>query len=150
MDSRDIFYMQRAIQLADYAASHQEVPVGAVLVLNDQIISEGYNQPIQSHDPTAHAEIIALRRGGEKIKNYRLLNTTLYVTLEPCLMCIGAIVHARVNRVVYGASDPKTGAVKSVFSLGESNAFNHRVDYEGEILSTECGALLKQFFRERR
>ena len=146
----DVFYMQRAIQLAEAAAVNQEVPVGAVLVLNDQIIGEGSNQPIQTHDPSAHAEMIALRRAAEKIKNYRLINTTLYVTLEPCLMCVGAIVHARVKRVVYGAPDPKTGAVASVFSLGEAKQFNHRVEYQGGVLAEACGELLKQFFRERR
>jgi len=142
--------MQRAIQLAQSAAVNQEVPVGAVVVLDEQIIAEGSNQPIQSHDPSAHAEMIALRRAAEKLKNYRLVNTTLYVTLEPCLMCVGAIVHARMKRVVYGAPDPKTGAVTSVFALGESNQLNHRVEYVGGVLAQECGELLKQFFRERR
>lgn len=150
LNPTDVFYMQRAIQLAEAAARNQEVPVGAVLVLNDEIIGEGSNQPIQMHDPSAHAEMIALRSASEKIKNYRLVNTTLYVTLEPCLMCVGAIVHARVKRVVYGAPDPKTGAVASVFPLGESKQLNHRVEYQGGILAEACGELLKQFFRERR
>lgn len=150
VSDQDLVYMQHAIQLAETAAKHQEVPVGAVLVLDNQIIGEGWNHPIQAHDPSAHAEMIALRRGAEKIKNYRIVQSTLYVTLEPCIMCVGAIVHARVKRVVYGASDPRTGAVKSVFELGESNQFNHHVEYVGGLLREECGELLKQFFRERR
>ena len=146
----DIHFMQRAIQLAKIAAKNQEVPVGAVLVLDHQIIGEGFNHPIKAHDPSAHAEMIALRQGADHIKNYRIINSTLYVTLEPCLMCVGAIVHARVSRVVYGASDPKTGAVKSVFNLGEAHLLNHRVEYADGLFAEECGELLKQFFRERR
>lgn len=146
----DAIFMQRAIQLAKTAADHQEVPVGAVLVLNNQIIGEGWNHPIQAHDPSAHAEIIALRHAADRIKNYRIVNSTLYVTLEPCVMCVGAIVHARVQRVVYGASDPKTGAVSSVFNLSEASQFNHRVEYVGGLLAEECGELLRQFFRARR
>ncbi len=150
MSDQDLIYMQRAIQLAEMAAEHQEVPVGAVLVLDNQIIGEGWNHPIATHDPSAHAEMIALRRGAEQIKNYRILQSTLYVTLEPCIMCVGAIVHARVQRVVYGASDPRTGAVKSAFDLGDSSLFNHRVKYENGLLAEECGGLLRKFFRERR
>jgi tRNA(adenine34) deaminase len=146
----DITWMQRAIQLAKTAASHQEIPVGAVLVLENQVIGEGWNRPIQTHDPSAHAEIVALREGAEKIQNYRMVNSTLYVTLEPCVMCVGALVHARVKRVVYGAPDPKTGAVKSVFDLGQTAAFNHRIEYAGGLLAEECGALLREFFRQRR
>ena len=146
----DLTHMRRALQLAEIAAQHHEVPVGAVLVLNDQVIGEGWNHPIQAHDPSAHAEIIALRCGADAIKNYRLINTTLYVTLEPCVMCLGAIVHARIQRVVYGAADPKTGAVTSMFDLGTTVKFNHRVEYTGGLLATECGELLRQFFRERR
>ena len=142
--------MQRALVLAKAAAQNQEVPVGAVLALNNEIIAEGANQPISANDPSAHAEIVVLRRAAEKIKNYRLVQTTLYVTLEPCLMCVGALVHARVQRVVYGAADPKTGAVQSVFAFGETDKFNHRIDYAGGLLADECGALLKAFFRQRR
>lgn len=149
-DSNDIRYMQHAIQLAKMAAAHQEVPVGAVLVLNNEIIGEGFNRPIATHDPSAHAEIVALRDGASKIKNYRTVDSTLYVTLEPCAMCVGAIVHARVHRVVYGASDLKTGAVESVFQLGDTQLFNHRVEYRSNLLADECGELLKQFFRARR
>lgn len=162
----DHFWMQRALMLAKLAAKNQEVPVGAVLVVDNQMIGEGWNRPICTHDATAHAEIIALRLGAEKLKNYRLVHSTLYVTLEPCVMCVGAIVHARVERVVYGAPDPKSGAVVSRFQLGDASlyprskmtseprvnspAFNHRVEYEGGLLVDECSAVLKEFFRERR
>lgn len=146
----DTVFMQRAIQLAKMAAEQEEVPVGAVLVLGNKIIGEGFNQPIKAHDPSGHAEIIALREGARKIGNYRLPHSTLYVTLEPCVMCVGAIVHARVLRVVYGAADPKTGAVSSVFRLGEAGQFNHRVEYIGGLLAGECGELLREFFRARR
>jgi tRNA(adenine34) deaminase len=147
---QDLFWMQHALSLANEAANRQEVPVGAVLVLDDQIISEGSNSPIKMQDPTAHAEIIALREGAKKIGNYRLVNTTLYVTLEPCAMCIGALVHARVKRVVFGASDPKSGAVESVFQLGTAQQFNHRILYEGGLLAEQCGKLLSDFFKSKR
>jgi len=150
VSDQDLIYMQHAIRLAETAAANQEVPVGAVLVLDNQIIGEGWNHPIHAHDPSAHAEIIALRRGADKIKNYRIVQSTLYVTLEPCIMCVGAIVHARVSRVVYGAADLRTGAVKSVFQLGDSNQFNHRVEYASGLLAEACGDLLRKFFRERR
>lgn len=146
----DVAFMQQAIQLAKKAEQHQEVPIGAVLTNNNEIIGEGWNQPISSNDPSAHAEIIALREGAQKINNYRLLDTTLYVTLEPCIMCIGAIVHARVKRVVFGAFDPKAGGVESVFNMKEDKLLNHRVVYEGGILKEECGNLLKEFFKSRR
>ncbi len=146
----DLTWMQHAIQLAKKAAEQEEVPVGAVLVRDDQIIGEGCNRPIQTHDPAAHAEMIALRHGAETIQNYRILNSTLYVTLEPCVMCVGALVHARVKRVVYAASDPKGGAVKSAFNLGEVDTFNHHIEYEGGLLADECGELLTNFFRDRR
>src|SRR5580692_706357 len=125
----DLSWMHHALALAKDAANRQEVPVGAVLVLDETMIGEGSNRPIGECDPTAHAEIVALRQGAQSLKNYRLVNSTLYITLEPCLMCVGAIVHARVKRVVFGATDPKTGAVNSVFQLGESDRFNHRVEY---------------------
>jgi len=147
---RDYFWMEKAIQLAELAAKNQEVPVGAVLVFNDQLIGEGFNHPISECDPTAHAEIIALRAGAKKINNYRLLNSTLYVTLEPCIMCVGAIVHARVARVVFGAYDSKAGAVSSVFQIGSTTQLNHVVDYQGGLFADRCGILLTEFFRERR
>ena len=146
----DQFYMQRAIELAKKAAQNQEVPVGAVLVLENKIISEGWNRPIMSCDPTAHAEIVALREGAKQLNNYRLINTTLYVTLEPCAMCVGALVHARVKRVVFGAFDTKAGAVQSVFPLGSATQFNHRIEYLGGLLGETCGELLSGFFKARR
>jgi tRNA(adenine34) deaminase len=146
----DVIWMQHAIQLAETAAQHNEVPVGAVLIQDNQIIGEGWNRPIGLHDPSAHAEVIALRDAATKIKNYRLVNSTLYVTLEPCMMCVGALVHARVQRVVYGASEPRAGAVQSVFQLGSSEKLNHRIQYAGGVLAEQCGDLLKRFFQARR
>ena len=142
--------MRRALDLARHAEQAGEVPVGALVVLNDEIIGEGWNQPIVSHDPTAHAEIVALRAAAARVKNYRLMDTTLYVTLEPCAMCAGAIVQARVARVVYGAADPKAGAAGSVFNLLESPALNHRAQITGGVLAEDCGAMLRKFFEARR
>lgn len=143
--------MHLAIAQARTAEKHGEVPVGAVLVLDDEVVGEGWNQPIGTHDASAHAEIMALRDGGGRAGNYRLPGTTLYVTLEPCPMCAGAIVHARVERVVYGASDPRTGAAGSVFDLLPSDRrFNHRTQAEGGVLADECAGLLRDFFRARR
>lgn len=147
---QDVAYMQLAILQAKEAAKNNEVPVGAILVHDNQVVGEGYNRPICKKDPTAHAEIIALRDGALKLKNYRLVNSTLYVTLEPCIMCVGAIVHARVQRVVYGAHDPKAGAINSQFQLGNTHQLNHRFEYEGGLLAEECGDLLRQFFRKKR
>jgi tRNA(adenine34) deaminase len=146
----DIDWMQYALKLAERAQQEGEVPVGAVLVLNDEIIGEGWNRPIAAHDPTAHAEIMALRAGAEKLGNYRLNDTTLYVTLEPCIMCAGAMVHARIKRLVFGASDPKTGAVGSVFDILCFPQLNHRVDSVGGILAEECSAILSSFFSSLR
>lgn len=147
---RDLFWMQHAITLAEKACQQEEVPVGAVLVLDDKVIGEGFNQPISQCDPSAHAEIIALRAGAKNQNNYRLPKSTLFVTLEPCIMCVGAIVHARVERVVFGAFDPKAGAVQSVFQIGVSDKFNHQVIYQGGLLAVECGKLLREFFSARR
>lgn len=147
---RDHVFLQRAIQLAEHAAQNQEVPVGAVLVLDDKIIGEGSNCPISHCDPTAHAEIIALRNAAKTLNNYRLINTTLYVTLEPCIMCVGAIIHARVKRVVYGASDSKSGAVQSVFQMEQDRVLNHRVEYQAGLCAEQCGRMLSEFFRVRR
>lgn len=147
---RDTFWMQRAISLAQQGAEAGEVPVGAVLVLNDEVIGEGYNRPIMQHDPTAHAEIVAIRAGAEKVGNYRLLDTTLYVTLEPCMMCAGAMVHARVQRLIYGASDPKAGAICSKAFLLDELFLNHRVTYSGGLLGDFCANTLREFFKERR
>lgn len=148
--SKDEKWMQRALELARHAESLGEVPIGAVLVLNNKCIAEGWNQPISSHDPSAHAEMIVLREGGKKIKNYRLCDTTLYVTLEPCAMCAGAIVHARVARVVIGTDDPKTGAGGSVFQLLQSDNLNHQCEISRDIMQNECAELLQNFFKQRR
>src|SRR6201991_5058404 len=142
--------MQRALELADAAEAKGEVPVGAVLVRGDEIVAEGANRPIASNDPTAHAEIEALRAGGQVVGSYRLTDTTLYVTLEPCAMCAAAIVHARVRRVVFGAWDPRAGAAGSIVNVFALQGLNHRVDVFGGVLSEECGALLENFFRQRR
>lgn len=146
----DIFWLTKAIELAKKAEAMGEVPVGAVLVQNNQIIGEGWNQPIMHCDPTAHAEIIALRQAAQKNQNYRLPDTTLYVTLEPCIMCAGAIIHARVKRLVYGADDPKSGAIASVFKVTQPGLLNHDVICERGILADECGQILKRFFQKQR
>jgi tRNA(adenine34) deaminase len=146
----DADWMQHALGLAGRAEAAGEVPVGAVLVQGDELIAEGWNRPIGEHDPTAHAEIIVLRAAGQSLGNYRLAGTTLYVTLEPCLMCVGAIVHARVARLVFGAHDPKSGAVSSVCPGFEMPGLNHRVESSGGILAEECGEQLKRFFQARR
>ena len=146
----DIFWMQHALELATRAESEGEVPVGAIVVYDDQIIGEGWNRPIIESDPTAHAEIMALRSAAKKTNNYRLLDTTLYVTLEPCIMCTGAIIHSRVKRVVYGASDPKAGASESAFTILGTDCLNHKVDVENGILAAECGHILTNFFRQKR
>ncbi len=147
---KDLIYMQHALTLAQQADHVNEVPVGAVLVYHDQIIGEGYNQPISTNDPTAHAEIIALRAGAKQLNNYRLLDTTLYVTLEPCIMCAGAMVHARIKHLVFGAFDPKSGAISSVNQILTAPGLNHRVSYQGGVLAQECATLLQQFFQRRR
>lgn len=146
----DLAYMRHAIRLAQFAESIGEVPVGAVLVKDDSVIGEGWNSPIIKNDPTAHAEIMAIRQAGDVISNYRLLDATLYVTLEPCLMCLGAIVHARVKRIVFGAHDPKRGALESALQLSELRFLNHQVLTRSGILSDECSQLLTSFFRQRR
>ena len=146
----DTFWMQHALELAQRAESEGEVPVGAVVVYEDQIIGEGWNRPIIDSDPTAHAEIMALRAAAKKINNYRLLDTTLYVTLEPCIMCTGAIIHSRVKRVVYGAYDPKAGASQSAFTILGTDCLNHKVDVTDGVLADECGQILTTFFRNKR
>jgi tRNA(adenine34) deaminase len=143
-------WMRHALDLARRAEAQGEVPVGAVLVKDEHAIGEGWNQPIATRDPTAHAEIVALRKGAQKLDNYRLIDTCLYVTLEPCAMCVGALIHARVARVVFGAFDPKSGAVTSVLGIPDTPQLNHRLHWEGGILAAECGALLSGFFRARR
>jgi tRNA(adenine34) deaminase len=143
-------YMRMAIEQAQLAAQSGEVPVGAVLVRDGQVISKAFNKPIANHDPSAHAEILALREAALVDENYRMPGTTLYVTLEPCAMCSGAMLHARLSRVVYGAPDPKTGAAGSVIDLFSSKQINHQTSVEGGIMSEECGQLLRDFFKGRR
>jgi len=142
--------MREALRLAEHAASLGEVPVGALVVRNGQVIGRGFNQPVSSHDPTAHAEVRALRDAAEVVANYRLPDTTLYVTIEPCTMCLGAIIHARVGRIVFGAPEPRYGALVSGQKLLENGQFNHRPEVQGGILEAECGSLMKQFFAARR
>lgn len=146
----DNTFMQHAIMLAKQAENEGEVPVGAVIVLDNKIIAAGFNQPIQNYDPTAHAEIIALRHAAKNIENYRVKNATLYVTLEPCAMCVGAMIHARIERLVFGAYDPKVGAVKSAFQLLNDPRHNHQIEWSGGILENECSSVLKAFFKQRR
>jgi len=142
--------MRRAIELAQQAAAEGEVPVGAVVVVDGTIVGEGWNRPIAAADPSAHAEIQAMRAASAVLRNYRLLDSTLYVTLEPCPMCVGAIFHARVRRVVFGAKDPKTGAAGSVVDLFAEERLNHHATVEGGLLADECGELLRRFFADRR
>ncbi|HTE43160.1 MAG TPA: tRNA adenosine(34) deaminase TadA [Steroidobacteraceae bacterium] len=146
----DATFMTRAFELATQAAAAGEVPVGAVIVKDGVMIAEGFNRPISGHDPTAHAEIVAMRAAAQALGTYRLLDTTLYVTLEPCSMCAGAMVHARIRRLVYAATDPRAGAAGSVFNIVQSPALNHRVEVQGGIMAAECGAMLREFFVSRR
>ena len=143
-------WMQVAINLANHASSIDEIPVGAIIVYENKIIGEGWNQPISSNDPTAHAEIMALRDAGKNIGNYRLPDATMYVTLEPCAMCAGAIVHARLAKLVYAVDDPKTGACGSVLNLLQIDEFNHKVEIENGIMKEECRSLIQSFFKEKR
>lgn len=147
----DEHWMRHALSLAQRAAEQGEVPVGAVLVdQNGELLAEGYNRPISDHDPSAHAEMQALRAAAKVLGNYRLTGSTLYVTLEPCVMCAGAIVHARVQRLVFGAPDPKAGAVNAVYDVISNPRLNHRVEWTGGVLEAECGQILRDFFRARR
>jgi len=148
--SQDSEWMAKALALARRAEAEGEVPVGAVVVEDGKLIAEGWNRPIAGHDPTAHAEIQALRAAAEVVENYRLPGTTLYVTLEPCPMCAGAIVHARVARVVFAAVDPRTGAAGSVFNLLQDERLNHRCEVQAGVLAEQSSELLRNFFRRRR
>lgn len=143
-------FMRRALELAQQAESQGEVPVGAVVVHNDQIVGEGFNQVISLNDPSAHAEAQAIRAAGQLLNNYRLVNTTLYVSLEPCAMCAGLITHARVKTLVFGASDPRTGATGTAIEVLNHASMNHKVEVVGGVLSTDCAAILQEFFRKRR
>jgi tRNA(adenine34) deaminase len=143
-------FMRRALELGRRAAAEGEVPVGAVVVAEGNVVGEGWNRPIAARDPTAHAEIQALRAAAAALGNYRIAGSTLYVTLEPCAMCVGAMFHARVARVVFGAADPKTGACGSVVNLFAETRLNHHAQVEGGMLAEECGAVLRDFFAARR
>ena len=146
----DTDWMQRALALGRAAAQAGEVPVGALLVRGGAVLGEGWNRPIATHDPTAHAEVVALRAAGATAGDYRLAGSTLYVTLEPCIMCAAALIHARVERVVFGAWDPKAGGAGSVLDVFRTPQLNHRVDVFGGVLADDCAGLLQQFFAERR
>ena len=142
--------MRRALGLAARGREAGEVPVGAVIVLDGAVVGEGFNQPIGSHDPSAHAEIVAMRAAGQRLGNYRLTGATLYVTIEPCQMCVGAMVHARIARLVYGAPEPKAGAIESAMKAHEHPALNHRLDVVGRVLEPECRGIMQDFFADRR
>ncbi len=146
----DLAFMQLALQQAGLAAEMDEVPVGAVVVFQGEVIAHAHNKQISTHEPSAHAEIMALKQAAIVRRNYRLPGCTLYVTLEPCMMCVGAMVHARIERLVFGATDPKTGVVETVDQLLDRAYHNHRVTYHGGVLATECRELLQDFFRSKR
>jgi tRNA(adenine34) deaminase len=150
MQKTDIEWMRIALELAHEAAKNGEVPVGAIVVKNNEIIGRGSNAPIGLHDPSAHAEIQAMRQAAAHVGNYRLVDCTLYVTLEPCAMCAGAIQHARIAKLIYGAADPKTGACGSVVNLMVEPKLNHHCEVVGGVLAAECGAVLSEFFKQRR
>jgi tRNA(adenine34) deaminase len=146
----DLDAIAYALSLAKRAAQEGEVPVGAIVVLDGRIIGEGWNQSIAHNDPTAHAEIQAIRQAARHIGNYRLINSHLYVTLEPCTMCLGAMIHARIERLSFGADDPKVGAVRSQAQLLAAGGFNHQIHWQGGLMAEECGDVLRQFFRQKR
>lgn len=146
----DEYWMRHALTLAEKAESLGEVPVGAVIVKNNEVLAEGWNQPILSNDASAHAEIMALRAAGEILNNYRIIDADLFVTLEPCSMCVGALIHARIKRVVFAASEPRTGALGGAFNLLESNDHNHIFEYESGLLADESRELIQAFFKRRR
>ena len=148
--NKDEKWMKIALNQANLAMNENEIPVGAILVKNGKLIAQSHNQPIRTNDPTAHAEIQLLRKAGEQQKNYRLIGSTIYVTLEPCTMCFGAMVHARIERIVFGASDFKTGVCGSCINLNKENFFNHKISITGGVLENESSELLKLFFKSRR
>ena len=149
-DERDRFFMGFALAEAREASAADEIPVGVVVVFDGQVVGRGHNRPRGSHDPTAHAEVLALREAGRRLGNYRLGGATLYATIEPCAMCAGALVHARIRRLVYGAADPRAGGVASVFQICTSSSLNHRVEITAGVLEDSCRELLRTFFRGRR
>lgn len=150
MSLTDKDFMAAALRLAEAARARGEVPVGAVVVLDGTIVGEGFNQPIGSNDPTAHAEIVALRDAARRVQNYRLPGAVLYVTIEPCQMCVGAMIHARIARVVYGTREPKAGAIESAMRAHEHPSLNHRMEAVGGVLEAQCRELIQDFFRDRR
>jgi tRNA(adenine34) deaminase len=143
-------YMKLALEEAEQASQKGEVPVGAIVMLGDRLLAKDHNRCIELNDPTAHAEILVLRKAGEVLRNYRLNNTVIYVTIEPCPMCVSAMVHSRISRLVFGATEPKCGAIESKFELLRSDGFNHQLEVDRGILERECAEVLKTFFRERR
>lgn len=147
---KDYYWMQQALGLAKLAAQAGEVPIGALIVYEDKLIASAYNQPISLLDPSAHAEILAIRQAAHSLNNYRLINTTLYVTLEPCAMCVGAIIHARIKRLIFGAADPKSGACGTALSILNSPVLNHKVELTSGILAQDCARVLQDFFKARR
>jgi tRNA(adenine34) deaminase len=146
----DLTFMRFALNRAREAWQRGEVPVGALVVQDGEIVGEGFNQPIETNDPTAHAEIVAMRQAAERLRNYRLTGATMYVTIEPCQMCVGAMVHARIGRLVYGAPEPKAGAIESAMRAHEHPALNHRLEVTGRVLEEECREVIQKFFAERR
>lgn len=150
MDDEQQKWMRRALALADEAQDAGEVPVGAVVVRDGEVVGEGFNRPVSTHDPSAHAEIMALRDAGQRLGNYRLPGCDLYVTIEPCAMCTGAMIHARVRHLFFGATEPRSGAIVSHFGLHDRSELNHRMMVRGGVLEGECGRLIRDFFRARR
>ena len=148
--STDEFYMAKALHLAEQAGAADEVPVGAVVVCDGEVIGEGYNQPISACDPTAHAEIVAMRNAASQINNYRLSDCDLYVTIEPCTMCVGAMVHGRIRRIVFGALEPRAGALNSQLQLMDQSHYNHSIEVRGGVLERQCSELISSFFRQKR
>jgi len=148
--STDEFYMAKALQLAEQAGAAGEVPVGAIVVKDGEIVGEGFNQPISGCDPTAHAEIVAMRNAANNLSNYRLSDCDLYVTIEPCTMCVGAMVHGRIRRVLFGALEPRAGALQSQLQLMDQSHYNHSIEWQGGVLAQECGDLISSFFRRKR
>lgn len=146
----DEYWMQQALLLARQAEAVGEVPVGAILVRDGEVVGQGFNSPITRHDPTAHAEIVALREAAAQANNYRLPGTTLYVTIEPCTMCLGAMIHARVERLVFGAPEPRAGAVVSAHQLANHPSYNHQIEVRGDVLAEECSTVMREFFRRKR
>ena len=150
LDNQDEHWMTQALELADHARAMGEVPVGAIVVKRGEVVGQGWNQPIQKCDSTAHAEVCAIRSANKTLGSYRLPGSVLYVTLEPCVMCAGAMIHARIERVVFGAYDPKTGAAGSVFDIVGTEQLNHEIEYTGGVMADACSELLREFFKQKR